>query len=98
MNIRVPSQVCGAVLSFIALEAALTYGAGAQTNTGTDAALTLVGRSAAPMILASEVLAATSPDPAERSARSIECAQKADAQGLEGKTRRHFLRECKRGP
>jgi len=36
-------------------------------------------------------------DPAARSARSIECAQKADAQGLEGKTRKHFLHECKRG-
>lgn len=98
MNIRILSQVCAAVLSLIASEVALTYGAVAQTNAGTDAALSLVHRSPAPMILASETLAATSPDPAERSARSIECAQKADAQGLEGKTRRHFLRECKRGP
>jgi hypothetical protein len=45
-----------------------------------------------------ETLPAAMPDPAERSARSIECAQKADAQGLQGKTRRHFVRECKRGP
>jgi len=34
---------------------------------------------------------------AERSARSIECSQKADAQGLHGKPRKHFMRECKRG-
>jgi hypothetical protein len=45
-----------------------------------------------------ETIPAAMPDPAERSARSIECAQKADAQGLQGKTRRHFVRECKRGP
>ena len=44
-----------------------------------------------------ETLPAAKQDPAERSARSIECAQKADAQGLQGKTRKHFLRECKRG-
>jgi hypothetical protein len=34
-------------------------------------------------------------DPATRSARSIECAQKADAQGLQGKLREHFLHQCK---
>jgi hypothetical protein len=44
-----------------------------------------------------ESLAAANQDPAERSARSIECAQKADAQGLQGKMRKHFLRECKQG-
>jgi hypothetical protein len=42
-------------------------------------------------------LPATGQDPAERSARSIECAQKADAQGLEGKTRKHFLHHCRSG-
>jgi hypothetical protein len=44
-----------------------------------------------------ETFPAAKQDPAERSARSIECAQKADAQGLQGKTRKHVLRECKRG-
>ena len=47
--------------------------------------------------LVAETLPAGKQDPAERSARSIECAQKADAQSLQGKTRKHFLRECKRG-
>jgi hypothetical protein len=55
------------------------------------------GGSTAPAMVAAEAVDAASPDPAERSARSIECAQKADAQGLQGKTRRHFLHECKRG-
>ena len=34
---------------------------------------------------------------AERTARSIECSQKADAQGLHGKPRKHFMRDCKHG-
>ena len=32
-----------------------------------------------------------------RSAKSIECSQKADAQNLHGKPRKHFMHECKRG-
>jgi hypothetical protein len=42
-------------------------------------------------------LSAPEPDPAALSARSTACAQKADARGLEGKTRKHFLHACKRG-
>jgi hypothetical protein len=34
---------------------------------------------------------------AVRSARSIECSQKADAQDLHGKPRKRFMRECKHG-
>ena len=36
-------------------------------------------------------------DAGARSAKSIECSQKADAQALHGKPRKHFLRECKHG-
>jgi len=36
-------------------------------------------------------------DPAVRSAKSIECAQKADARGLIGKQRKRFLHACMRG-
>jgi len=36
-------------------------------------------------------------DPAARSAKSIECSQKADAQDLHGKPRKHFIHNCKRG-
>ena len=44
-----------------------------------------------------DALPAARRDPAERSARSIECAQEADAQGVGGKARRHVLPECKQG-
>jgi len=36
-------------------------------------------------------------DAGARSAKSIECSQKADAKELHGKARRHFMRECKHG-
>jgi len=36
-------------------------------------------------------------DAAARSAKSIECSQKADAENLHGKQRKLFVRECKRG-
>jgi hypothetical protein len=94
LNIRVVSLVCAGALSLIASETILTFGVVAQTAT---LAMDGGGLSGAPVKPASEPLAAASQDPAERSARSIECAQKADAQGLQGKTRKHFLRECKRG-
>jgi hypothetical protein len=45
----------------------------------------------------SDPLASPQRDPAERSARSIECSQKADAQALQGKIRKHFLHQCKSG-
>ncbi len=32
-----------------------------------------------------------------RSAKSIECSQKADVKDLHGKPRKHFMRECKHG-
>jgi psiF repeat len=76
----------------------LTSGAVAQiTTAGVVDASPAGGGSLATVRLVAETLPAANPDPAERSARSIECAQKADAQGLQGKTRKHFLRECKRG-
>ena len=97
MNIRVVSLVFAGALSLIASETTFTFGAGQTLTAGAGDASSASGGSAAPAVLASDALAAASPDPAERSARSIECAQKADAQGLQGKTRRRFLRECKRG-
>jgi hypothetical protein len=98
LNIRVVSLVCAAALSLIASETLLTFGTVAQTTTAAMGGASSGGAgSVGPVRLASEPLSAASQDPAERSARSIECAQKADAQGLLGKTRKHFLRECKRG-
>jgi hypothetical protein len=94
-------MVCAGALSLIPSETLLTFGVAAQTNTAGLGGASFGpsgGGSAAPVRVASEPLPAGKQDPAERSARSIECAQKADAQGLQGKTRKHFLRECKRGP
>jgi hypothetical protein len=71
----------------------LTFGVVAQTATvAMDG-----GGSTTAARPAGALLSAAEQDPAERSARSIECAQKADAQGLQGKARKRFLRECKRG-
>ena len=99
MNIRFVSFVCAGVLSLIASKTLLTFGAVAQITTAGmgGGAPSTSGGSSAPVGLVAETLPAAKQDPAERSARSIECAQKADAQGLRGKTRKHFLRECKRG-
>jgi hypothetical protein len=38
-----------------------------------------------------------SEDAGARSAKSIECSQKADAQNLHGKPRKHFMHDCKHG-
>jgi hypothetical protein len=99
LNIRFTSLICRGALSLIASKTLLTFDAVAQiTTAGTVGASSAGSGSPAPMGLVAEALPAAKQDPAERSARSTECAQKADAQGLQGKTRKHFLRECKRGP
>jgi hypothetical protein len=97
LNIRVVSLVCAGALSLIAAETLFTFRVVAQTATVGMGGASSGHGSVGPVRLASESLPAVSQDPAERSARAIECAQKADAQGLQGKTRKHFLRECKRG-
>jgi len=98
LNIRIVSLVCAGAFCLIASETLLTFGALAQiTTAGIEGASSAGGGSVATVKLVAETLPATKRDPAERSARSIECAQKADAEGLQGKMRKHFLRECKRG-
>jgi hypothetical protein len=94
LNIRTVSLVCAGALCLIASGTLLTSGAVAQITIagGVPPAGSIVT-----VRLVAETLPVAKQDPAERSARSIECAQKADAQGLQGKTRKHFLRECKRG-
>jgi psiF repeat len=75
----------------------LTFAAVAQITTAGMVGASSAGvGSPAPTGLVAETVPAAKRDPAELSARSIECAQKADAQGLQGKTRKQFLRECKR--
>jgi hypothetical protein len=98
LNIRIVSLVCAGAFCLIVSETLLTFGALAQiTTAGIVGASFAGGGSVATVRLVAETVPAAKPDPAERSARSIECAQKADGQGLQGKTRKHFLRECKRG-
>jgi hypothetical protein len=97
LNIRIVSLVCAGAFCLIASETLLTFGALAQiTTAGIVDAWSAGGGSVATVRLVAETLPAAKQDPAERSARSIECAQRADALGLQGKTRKHFLRECKR--
>jgi hypothetical protein len=93
---RIVTLVCACALWLFVSAAVLVCEAAAQNvTTGMDGG--------APSGSPTEVkpgsvpLPAPERDPAARSARSIECAQKADAQGLEGKTRKHFLHECRSG-
>jgi hypothetical protein len=98
LNIRAVSLVCAGAFCLFASETLLTSGALAHiTTAGIEGASSAGGGSVATVRLVAETLSAAKQDPAERSARSIECAQKADGQGLQGKTRKHFLRECKQG-
>jgi hypothetical protein len=82
---------CAGALALISSGTVLSSGAVAQNDTaGMGGTPTDTTRSIG-------LLPTTGQDPAERSAKSIECAQKADAQSLQGKPRKHFLHECKRG-
>lgn len=74
---------CLLVLTFFAWEAAA-----ASELLNTDVMLAEMKPNAAPF---------DEQDPGIRSARAMECAQKADARNLEGKTRRRFLRSCRSG-
>jgi hypothetical protein len=102
LNIRVAPLVWACALSLIASEALLTFGVVAQTPAATmDGAASGSGPSggaaAGPAKSAPVLLPSSEQDPAVRSAKSIECAQKADARGLLGKQRKRFLHECKSG-
>ncbi len=62
----------------------------AQTNAQTPASPAAKPAATSP--------AASAPTPAKpRSALSLECSKKADAQGLRGKARKKFRSACKRG-
>ncbi len=89
---RITALVCACALALFASEAVLPFDAAAQSAT--------TGMSGGPptdVTRSIDPLPATGQDPAERSARSIECAQKADSQGLQGKMRKHFLHQCRSG-
>jgi hypothetical protein len=102
LNIRVPTLVWACALSLIALEGLSTLGVAAQTTpsgaAGAPSGAAAFGDIAGgPVKRAAVLLHASEQDPAARSAKSIECAQKADARGLIGKQRKRFLHACKSG-
>jgi hypothetical protein len=96
---RITALVCAAcALALGVSEAVFALDAAAQTTPAGMGGTPLGGASTADMKPAADPpLAAPERDPAERSAKSIACAQKADAQGLQGKMRKHFLHECRSG-
>ena len=90
-----PLLAFGAPAAFdaVAQEAAVAGMGGASSGSGPSGGG--VGGPAKPVPVP---LPVSERDPAARSAKSIECAQKADGQGLQGRVRKHFLHDCKRGP
>jgi len=85
---RLASFACAATLALFAPACAFAVDAAAP------------GPAATAEMKPNSVPAAAPPlpgDAAARSAKSIECSQKADAQNLHGKPRKQFMRECKRG-
>jgi hypothetical protein len=94
LNMRIVTLVCACALSFFASEAFFAFDAAAQ-----NAAVGMGGGPGSPAEMKQNSVhpPAGELDPAARSAKSTECLQKADAQALQGKLRRHFLHECKGG-
>jgi hypothetical protein len=90
--IRISTLVCACALVLAASEAISAFGAAGQVLPAGMGGGANVDTTSSP-----DPLAAPERDPAERSARSIECSHKAEAQGLQGKIRKHFLHQCKSG-
>ena len=80
---RIDALFCAAALSVFASQAAFAFDAATDESIG---AATVKPHAVA-----------GGEDAGARSARSIECSQKADAQNLHGKPRKHFMRDCKHG-
>jgi hypothetical protein len=79
---RIMTLCCAAALSVFVFSGAFAFDAAAPDDS-TNAATVKSNSSSA--------------DAGARSAKSIECSQKADAQSLHGKPRKHFMHECKHG-
>jgi hypothetical protein len=93
---RIMTLVCACALTLAASEAVPALDASAQIlPTGMGG--TPSGAASTGEVKPSDPLGASERDPAEQSAKSIECAQKADVQGLQGKNRKHFLHKCRSG-
>ena len=96
MLMRIVTPVCACALALFVSAAGLVCEAAAQSATPGMGGAASSG-SSTEVKPGSVALPAPERDPAARSARSIECAQKADAQRLEGKPRKHFLHVCRSG-
>ncbi len=81
---RINALVCAAALSVFVSGGAYAFDAAAPDDS-----------SAAPAMKPHVVPG--SDDAGARTARSMECSQKADAQNLHDKPRKHFMHECKHG-
>jgi hypothetical protein len=88
---RITTLVCACTLSIIASQALFAFDTTAQNTTAGMGGGTPETKPQTVHPPAAEQ------DPAARSAKTMECLQKADAQALQGKLRKHFLHECKGG-
>jgi hypothetical protein len=92
---RMMTLVCAGALSLSAAGAAIAFDAAALDDSiapSRASTAEMKANNAPPARSPS-----SAPDPGVRSAKSIECSQKADAQDLHGKPRKHFIHDCKRG-
>jgi hypothetical protein len=94
---RITTLVCVCASALFASESNFAFDAIGQTFPTITRGAPSSGASTVEMKSSSDPAVARERDPAERSARSIEWAQRADARGLQGKTRKHFVHECKNG-
>jgi hypothetical protein len=94
---RIATLVCACALALAASEPMLLLDASAQIlPAGMGGGGPSSGVSSGEM-KPSDSVVAPERDPAELSAKSIECAQKVDAQRLQGKNRKRFLHRCRSG-
>jgi len=94
---RTATLICACGLALISSQALTPPPALAQTSPPLMGDAPSESASTVEMKPSPHPVVAVEKDPAERSAKSTECAQKADAQGLQGKARKHFLHKCKSG-
>lgn len=88
---RIVTLVCAGSLSLVFSIAAFAFEAAAPDDS------TMPKGAAAVEMNPRRAASVPNADLGPRSARSLECSQKADAQALHGKPRKHFMRRCKGG-
>lgn len=98
---RIVTLGCGCTLALLAIGPCAAFDAVAQQVVagmgGAPSSGGWSGGMGAPVKSFSTPFAASDEDPVRGSARSMKCAQRADAQSLEARARKVFLHKCKRG-